>query len=227
MMGWPVMLNSKASMGPSSRAGAQIIDATVQVELDGEDLQCLGNLVGEVAGDRQLALEKRHAGAQLLEQFLIGKPDEVLEAGGHEGIAVGDLQGEFHALGTELESVGDVAESAGFAQVPGDALEIVFADGLARLQAGGGGDLLRRVALRARDLDGDEFRRRGGLAGLRVWAESREAQASRRAGRVRVTAGILTQEHVGAGVLQRGAARRASSVGPDSDASVIAALQGF
>ena len=149
-MGWPVMLNSKASMGPSCGPGAQIVDAALQLMFDGQRLQGVGNLVGEVAGDRKLALEKRHAGAQLLEQFLIGKPDEVLEADRHERLLSVTCKLEFHALGDELESVGNVAESAGFAQVLADALEIVFADGLAKLQAGGGDDLLRRVAASSR-----------------------------------------------------------------------------
>jgi hypothetical protein len=48
-------------------------------------------------------------------QFLIRKPDEVLKADGHEGLTVGHLHVEFYALWTELEAIGNVAESAGFA----------------------------------------------------------------------------------------------------------------
>jgi hypothetical protein len=42
-----------------------------------------------------------------------------------------------------------------------------------------------------------------GLGGLRVWAESREAQARRRESRIRFTARILNQNHVAAGVFAR------------------------
>ena len=64
------------------------------------------------------------------------------------------------------------------------------------------------------------FEDEAGWEGLRAWAESREAQA-RRTGRIRVTAGILTQEHVGAVTLTRPAersssGRQASDVGPET-----------
>ena len=81
------------------RAGAQIVDAAVQVVFDGEGLQGFGNLVGEVAADWELSLEKRLAGAQLFVQFLIGEPDEVFKADGHERIGVLDLQGQSDAFG--------------------------------------------------------------------------------------------------------------------------------
>ena len=60
-------------------------------------------------------------------------------------LRVGDLQGQLYAFGVELERVGDVAEGTAFAQVLAHGLEVVFAYGLAQLQAGGGDDLLWRV----------------------------------------------------------------------------------
>ena len=116
-MAWPVMVYSKASMGPSCGSGAQVVGPALQLMFDGQSLQGVGNLVGEVAADGQLALEKGHACAQLFQQFLIGEPDEVLEADRDELVAVGDLQVEFDSLRRKLESVSNVAESAGFAQM--------------------------------------------------------------------------------------------------------------
>ena len=143
--------------GAVLRTGAKIVHAAVQVVFDGEGLQGFGNLVGEVAADWQLALKERLTGAQLLGQFLIGEPDEVFEADGHERIGVLDLQGEFYALGIELEDVGDVAESAGFSQVLAHAFEVFVVDGLAQLQAGGGDDLGRSVTGGAGDFDGNQL----------------------------------------------------------------------
>ena len=90
-------------------------------------------------------------------QLLIGKPDEVFEANGHERLAVGDLHLELYALGIELEGVGNVAEGAGLSQVAAHVFEIIVGDDLAKLQACGGGDLGGGVARRARDTDGDQL----------------------------------------------------------------------
>ena len=77
--------------------------------------------------------------------------------GGDERLGVGDLQGQSYAFGVELEGVGDVTEGTAFAQVLAYGFEVVFAYGLAQLQAGGGDDLLWRVTSRAGDFDGDQL----------------------------------------------------------------------
>ena len=161
---------------------AQVVGATANLVFNEQRLQCVGDLVGEVAGHRQLTLEEPHALAQLLKQVLVGQPYKVVEARGDELVAVGDLQVELGAFGGILEAVGNIAEGAGIAQVLARDLKVSVTDGLAELQAGGADDLRLRVALAAGDGDGDEFESRGrefpgrGFAGLGWEQGKREAE---------------------------------------------------
>jgi hypothetical protein len=72
---------------------------------------------------------------ELLKQFLIREPDQVVEANWNERLGIVELQVKLRAIGGVLKAVKDVAEGAGIAKQPGSLLEIVFAYGLPDLQA--------------------------------------------------------------------------------------------
>ena len=71
---------------------------------------------------------------ELVEQFLIGEPDQIVEASWNEPFGVLDLQLKLGTVGGVLKAVEDIAEGSGFAQKAGSLFEIVFADGLPELQ---------------------------------------------------------------------------------------------
>jgi hypothetical protein len=72
---------------------------------------------------------------ELLKQFLIREPDQVVEANWNERLGIVELQLKLRAIGGVLKAVKDVAEGAGIAKQPGSLFKIVFAYGLSDLQA--------------------------------------------------------------------------------------------
>lgn len=112
---------------------AQVVDASRHVPLNQQGLQSVGDLVGKAPGDRELALEHRHPSAQLLEQFLVREPDQIVEVHRNQLIVVADLEFQLGPGRGRLEAVEHVGESASVAQGAGGFLEIVVPGGLAKL----------------------------------------------------------------------------------------------
>ena len=92
---------------------------------------------------------------ELLHKFLVGEPDEIVEANGNELVAVRYLEVQLGSLRGVLVGISNVAERAGFSQLLAGSLEIGFAHGLSKLEAGGGEDFGRCVALGAGHVDGN------------------------------------------------------------------------
>jgi len=98
-------------------------------------LQGVGNLICQFATDRELSLEQRDRGMELVKQFLIREPDQIVEANWNERLGIVNLQLELRAIGGVLKAVKDIAKGAGVAQQPGSLFKVVFAHGLPDLQA--------------------------------------------------------------------------------------------
>ena len=80
-------------------------------------------------------MKQRNRGMELVKQFLIREPDQIVEANWNERLGIVDLQLKLGALGGVLKAVKDIAEGAGVAKQPGSLFEVVFAHGLPDLQA--------------------------------------------------------------------------------------------
>src|ERR1019366_6112947 len=75
--------------------------------------------IGQAPAGRQFSVEKWNAFVYLLQQFLIGEPNEVIKVGWHELICIGDLECQLGARRGIRKAVGDVVESSRFAQLAG------------------------------------------------------------------------------------------------------------
>ena len=121
----------RAIFGP----GAQIVGLALHVVCDQQALQRVRNLIHQFATHGELSLKQRHRGMELLKQFLIREPDQIVEANWNERFGIVDLQLKLGALGGVLKAVKDIAERAGVVKHPGSLFEVVFAHGLPDLQA--------------------------------------------------------------------------------------------
>ena len=92
---------------------------------------------------------------EFFHEFLVGEPNEIIEANRNELVAVRYLKVQFGSLRGILIGVGNIAERAGFSQLLAGSFEISFADGLSELEAGGGNDFGRCVAFGTGDVDGN------------------------------------------------------------------------
>ena len=62
----------------------------------------------------------------LVEQFLIREPDQIVEANWNEPIGILNLQLKLGSVSRVFKAVEDVPESPGLAKHPGSLLEVVF-----------------------------------------------------------------------------------------------------
>ena len=135
--------------------GAHVVGSTLKLSFEQERLQGVGNLVNQATGCRQLPMKQRDNAVELFHEFLVGEPDKIIEANRMELRVVRYPEVEFGSLRRVLIGVGNIAEGAGFSQLLADSLEVRFANGLSELEAGGGNDFGRCVALGAGHVDGN------------------------------------------------------------------------
>src|SRR5271156_3933029 len=94
---------------------------------------------------------------ELVEQFLIGEPDKIIEVNWNELFGILDLQVKLGPVGRVLKTIKDIPESAGFAEHPRSLFEIVLAHSLPDLQAARRNDFVRRIAPCTGCLNGNKF----------------------------------------------------------------------
>jgi|HubBroStandDraft_1064217.scaffolds.fasta_scaffold19691_1 hypothetical protein len=94
---------------------------------------------------------------ELVEQFLVGEPDKIVEVNWNELIGILNLQVKLGPVGGVLKTIKDIPESAGFAKHPRSLFEIILAYGLPDLQAARRDDFVRRVALCTGCVNGNKF----------------------------------------------------------------------
>ncbi len=156
-------------------AGAEIFDVSGDRPFDQHGLEHVGNFVGEAAEKRQLAVEERGMLLDALAKFVIGKPDEIFEAGGDKFLGVGDMQLELGSRGGVGKAVGDFGEDSHVSEAARGSLKVVVVDGGAHLQSGGGGNGPLGVALASDDFDGDQLAGGGGHLRERLLGRLAEA----------------------------------------------------
>ncbi len=97
--------------------------------------RALKTWICQFATDRELSLKQRNRGMEVVKQFLIREPDQVVEANGNERLGIVELQLKLGAVAGVLKAVEHIAEGAGVVKQPGSLFEVVFAYGLPDLQA--------------------------------------------------------------------------------------------
>src|SRR5271167_4562714 len=74
------------------RSSAQIVGLALHAVCDQQTLQGIGNLIRQFATDGELSLKQRYRGMELLKQFLIREPDQIVEANWNERLGIVELQ---------------------------------------------------------------------------------------------------------------------------------------
>jgi hypothetical protein len=147
-------------------AGPEVLDDAWNVVFDQQGLQDVGNQVGEVAADGELAVVQREALVEAFLEFVVSEPDEVFEVRGKKLGSVDDLELQLGAGGGESKGVGDVGEGPGFGETAGGLFEVVVYQGGTEYQTAGNSDVIGGETLAAGGFDGDELAfGRGGLWG--------------------------------------------------------------
>ena len=138
---------------------AQVVHPAGQAPGIENCLQRLADLVGKTASQREHLFEQWNPPLNFARQFGIREPDKVLVVSGNQLAFVGihELQLESSARRRIGVRIGDVAEQAGVAQSLHSFLEVALADVPAEFEPASGKDFLIGIALRSRDLDGDQL----------------------------------------------------------------------